>query len=58
MSPISMIRCPIALALGVSLAACAAAPPPPPAVSTLTRTFSLVDPVGNPRRDRGAGARR
>jgi len=48
MSPTMTSRWAVALALGFLLAACAEAPPPaPPTISTLTRTFGLVDPVGN-----------
>lgn len=49
MSPTMTTRLAVALALGLLLAACAGAPPPPapPTISTLTRTFGLVDPVGN-----------
>ena len=39
----------VVVALGLVVGACASAPPPapPPAVSSLTRTFGLVDPAGN-----------
>jgi hypothetical protein len=47
MSPTNITRWLLALALGPLLSACAAAPPPPPAITTLSRTFGLVDPVGN-----------
>jgi len=50
MLPTTMKPWPLALALGFLLASCAANPPPPPApppaVSTLTRTFDLIDPGG------------
>jgi hypothetical protein len=49
MSPNLIAGCASAVVLGSLLVACAPAPtpPPPPAVSTLTRTFGLVDPVGH-----------
>jgi len=42
-------RMAVVAAIALLLSACAYSPPPPPppAVSSLTRTFSLVDPVGN-----------
>ena len=49
MSPKARLAVPAVCAMISVLSACAysSPPPPPPAVSSLTRNFSLVDPLGN-----------